>query len=151
MINFWYTFGWKWWVISFGDYLGLSDACSDDVNDVIGRADRFGFQNFCSPGYKYICCMSLIFFCFFTCSGVGKIFLQINSAAVAFIDILIAACKGLISCSLLRQICEEFHSFSCFKLINFKFSLTKTNPFFDFFSKHLSFETYVTLFKFSTN
>ena len=47
IINFWYTFGWKWWVISFRDYLGLSDACSDDV---IGRADRFGFQNFCNPG-----------------------------------------------------------------------------------------------------
>ena len=27
--------------------MGLSDACSYDV---IGRADRFGFQNFCSPG-----------------------------------------------------------------------------------------------------
>ena len=27
--------------------MGLSDAYSDDV---IGRADRFGFQNFCSPG-----------------------------------------------------------------------------------------------------
>ena len=50
IINFWYTFGWKWWVISFRDYLGLSDACSYDVDDVIGRADRFGFQNFCSPG-----------------------------------------------------------------------------------------------------
>ena len=49
IINFWYTFGWKWWVISFCDYLGLSDACSYDVDDVIGRADRFGFQNFCSP------------------------------------------------------------------------------------------------------
>ena len=36
-------------VISFRDYLGLSDACSYDVDDVIGRADRFGFQNFCSP------------------------------------------------------------------------------------------------------
>ena len=28
---------------------------------------------------------------FFICTGMGKIFLQINSAAVAFIDILIAA------------------------------------------------------------
>ena len=46
IINFCYTFGWKWWVISFRDYLGLSDACSDDV---IIRADRFGFQNFCIP------------------------------------------------------------------------------------------------------
>ena len=35
---------------SFHDYLGLSNSCSYDVNDVIGRADRFGFQNFCSPG-----------------------------------------------------------------------------------------------------
>ena len=50
IINFWYTFGWKWWVISFRDYLGLSDSCSYDV---IGRADRFGFQNFCSPAGKY--------------------------------------------------------------------------------------------------
>ena len=47
--NFWYTFGWKWWVISFRDYLGLSNACSYDIDDVIGRADRFGFQNFCCP------------------------------------------------------------------------------------------------------
>ena len=31
---------------SFRDYLGLSNSCSYDV---IGRADRFGFQNFCSP------------------------------------------------------------------------------------------------------
>ena len=31
---------------SLVDYLGLSDACSYDVID---RADRFGFQNFCSP------------------------------------------------------------------------------------------------------
>ena len=35
---------------SFGDYLGLSNSCSYDVDDVIGRVDRFGFQNFCSPG-----------------------------------------------------------------------------------------------------
>ena len=41
--------------------------------------------------------MSLILFfiIFFICTGVGKIFLQINSAAVAFIDILIAAWEGL--------------------------------------------------------
>ena len=31
------------------DYLGLSNSCSYNVDDVIGRADRFGFQNFCSP------------------------------------------------------------------------------------------------------
>ena len=37
----------------------------------------------------------LFFIIFFTCTGVGKIFLQINSAAVAFVDILIAAWKGL--------------------------------------------------------
>ena len=35
---------------SFRDYLGLSNSCSYNVDDVIGRADRFGFQNFCSPG-----------------------------------------------------------------------------------------------------
>ena len=39
----------------------------------------------------------LFFIFFFTCTGVGKIFLQINSAAVAFIDILIAAWEGLSS------------------------------------------------------
>ena len=37
----------------------------------------------------------LFFIIFFTCKGVGKIFLQINSAAEAFIDILIAAWEGL--------------------------------------------------------
>ena len=37
---------------SFRDYLGLSNSCSYDVDDVIGRADRFGFQNFCSPDPK---------------------------------------------------------------------------------------------------
>ena len=31
------------------DYLGLSNSCSNNVDDVIGRADRFRFQNFCSP------------------------------------------------------------------------------------------------------
>ena len=39
----------------------------------------------------------LFFVIFFICTGVGKIFLQINSAAVAFIDILIAAWEGLIA------------------------------------------------------
>ena len=38
----------------------------------------------------------LFFTFFFTCPGMGKIFLQINSAAVAFINILIAAWEGLI-------------------------------------------------------
>ena len=38
---------------------------------------------------------TLFFIFFFTCTGVEKIFLQINSAAVAFIDILIAAWEGL--------------------------------------------------------
>ena len=47
IINFWYTFGWKWRVISFRDCLGLLNACSYDL---IGRVDRFGFQDFCSPG-----------------------------------------------------------------------------------------------------
>ena len=37
-------------MMSFCDYLGLSNACSYDVDDVIGRLDQFGFQNFCSPG-----------------------------------------------------------------------------------------------------
>ena len=32
----------------------------------------------------------LFFIIFFSCTGVGKIFLQINSAAVAFVDILLA-------------------------------------------------------------
>ena len=39
---------------SFRDYLELSNSCSYDVDDVIGRADRFGFQNFCSPGLNYL-------------------------------------------------------------------------------------------------
>ena len=39
---------------SFRDYLGLSNSCSYDVDDVIGRADRFGFQNFCSPARLYV-------------------------------------------------------------------------------------------------
>ena len=38
---------------SFRDYLGLSNSCSYDVDDVIGRADRFGFQNFCSPVHEH--------------------------------------------------------------------------------------------------
>ena len=38
---------------SFCDYLGLSNSCSYDVDDVIDRADRFGFQNFCSPDQRY--------------------------------------------------------------------------------------------------
>ena len=37
----------------------------------------------------------LIFIIFFICTDVGKIFLQINSAAMAFIDILIAVWEGL--------------------------------------------------------
>ena len=40
---------------SFRDYLGLSNSCSYDVDDVIGRADRFGFQNFCSPDMESYC------------------------------------------------------------------------------------------------
>ena len=43
LIHFWMK------MKSFRDYLGLSNSCSYDVDDVIGRADRFGFQNFCSP------------------------------------------------------------------------------------------------------
>ena len=40
----------------FVTILGLSNACSYDVDVVIGRADRFGFQNFCNPDmnlYEY--------------------------------------------------------------------------------------------------
>ena len=37
----------------------------------------------------------LFYFLYFICTGVGKIFSQINSAAVAFINILIAAREGL--------------------------------------------------------
>ena len=37
----------------------------------------------------------LFFIIFFICTGVGKNLLQINSAAVAFIDILIAEWEGL--------------------------------------------------------
>ena len=43
LIHFWMK------MKSFRDYLGLSNSCSYDVDDVIDRADRFGFQNFCSP------------------------------------------------------------------------------------------------------
>ena len=45
---------------SFRDYLGLSNSCSYDVDDVIGRADRFGFQNFCSPGAHKASCTHLV-------------------------------------------------------------------------------------------
>ena len=51
IINCWYTFGWKWWVISFPDCLGLSNASSYDV---IYRVDRFGFKKFCSPAFYHI-------------------------------------------------------------------------------------------------
>ena len=37
---------------SFRDYLWLSNSCSYDV---IGRADRFEFQNFCSPDMNHTC------------------------------------------------------------------------------------------------
>ena len=33
---------------------GLSDACSYDI--IVGRVDRFGFQNFCSPVEYYQVC-----------------------------------------------------------------------------------------------
>ena len=46
-------------MMSFCDYLGLSNSCSYDVDDVIGRADRFGFQNFCSPGSQLLFYMSM--------------------------------------------------------------------------------------------
>ena len=62
IINFWYTFGWKWWVISFRDFLWLSDACSYDVDDVIRRVDRFGFQNFCSPVVEWMILSQINYF-----------------------------------------------------------------------------------------
>ena len=43
LIHFWMK------LKSFRDCLGLSNSYSYNVDDVIGRADRFGFQNFCSP------------------------------------------------------------------------------------------------------
>ena len=39
---------------SFRDHLELSNSCSYDVDEVIGRADRSGFQNFCSPVLEYL-------------------------------------------------------------------------------------------------
>ena len=48
LINFWMK------MKSFHDYLWLSNSCSYDVNDVIGREDRFEFQNFCSPDRNYL-------------------------------------------------------------------------------------------------
>ena len=47
LIHFWMK------MKSFRDYLGLSNSCSYDIDDVIGRADRFGFQNYCSPEADY--------------------------------------------------------------------------------------------------
>ena len=44
---------------------------------------------------------------FFTCTGVGKIFLQLNPAAVAFIDILMAAWEGL-SVTKLQYLLEKY-------------------------------------------
>ena len=43
LIHFWMK------MKSFREYLWLSNSCSYDVDDVIGRANRFEFQNFCSP------------------------------------------------------------------------------------------------------
>ena len=57
LIHFWMK------MKSFRDYLGLSNSCSYDVDDVIGRADRFGFQNFCSPGLSYEMTMNVIRVC----------------------------------------------------------------------------------------
>ena len=42
-----------------------------------------------------VCHQFYFLYIFFTCTDVGKIFLQINSAAVAFVDILIAEWEGL--------------------------------------------------------
>ena len=53
----------------------------------------------------------LFFIIFFTCTGVGKIFLQINSAAVAFINILKAAWEGL-----KKNLCEVWFYTSFFMI-----------------------------------
>ena len=50
-------------MMSFCDYFGLSKACSYDVDDVIGRVDRFGFQNFCSPGHYIIKTLKMSLVC----------------------------------------------------------------------------------------
>ena len=44
---------------SFRDYLWLSNSCSYDVDDVIGRADRFEFKNFCSPDTDHVDILSI--------------------------------------------------------------------------------------------
>ena len=51
----------------------------------------------------------LFFINCFTCTGVGKIFLQINSAAVAFINILIAAWEGLTVTTIANEIMVLFY------------------------------------------
>ena len=59
---------------SFRDYLELSNSCSYDVDDVIGRADRFGVQNFCSPVPSYECfhCSKRISFMIFVSLSLQK-------------------------------------------------------------------------------
>ena len=83
-------------MMSFHDYLGLSNACSYDIDDVIGRVDRFGFKNFCSPVLTYritsgfmfatlacataiqnFICLYLIYF-LIKISSVGMRFLSLN-------------------------------------------------------------------------
>ena len=53
----------------------------------------------------------LFFITFFICIGVGKIFLQINSATVAFIDILIAGWEGL-ETNVLCNTCSSLNSYN---------------------------------------
>ena len=72
---------------SFCDYLGLSNSCSYDVDDFIGRADRFGLQNFCSPEFDVLLevVLSLVrviaFMCIpsqITCNCYSKVFNAFN-------------------------------------------------------------------------
>ena len=72
----------------------------------------------------------LFFIIFFICTGVGKIFLQINSAAVAFIDILIAAWEGLdfpIRNKFLSMYVKSLflHTFKCSSIMYFEKNETK--------------------------
>ena len=63
---------------NFRDYLGLSNSC---LYDVIGRADRFGFQNFCSPAHMYYrAVMNSLFACSCSSYNVYTIFLVPNMA-----------------------------------------------------------------------
>ena len=54
---------------------------------------KFIYKHFDLSIFLYV--TDFIFYIFFTCTEVEKIFLQINPAEVAFINILIAAWEGL--------------------------------------------------------